>query len=101
MRSIKLPILALITYSLTGCSVDLPKTDLCIANAPGQQLGCYNIHDDYQIVNKQLQLKPGAQKHYKPLVTIEDVNKWTCIDPISWSNAVAFLNAEQGRCTCQ
>lgn len=90
------------TALMLGCAnVVLPDTDLCIANVPGNKLGCYNLKTDYTASQNGLVLKAGAKKHYRPLNSIEDIGKWTCTDPDGWANAVAFFNIEQTRCVCQ
>ena len=98
----------LITFSLLlfmgGCAgVQLPSSDICVVEAKQFRLLCYNLKNDYAVVNSRVVLKAGAVPHYKPLLAPSDVDKFTCTDPVSWGGIKAWAQAlgdQYSNCTC-
>lgn len=65
----------LTVFSFTlACSCAIPRPDTydCIANAPAENMKCYNMQKDY---DENGNLNSGAVPTYFPLKTINDVNK--------------------------
>jgi hypothetical protein len=82
--------LIIFSLALCGCvGIQRPDTDLCINNAPAKHKKCYNMLRDYDDNGK---LKPGAKAFFKPLNSINDVNKDLDIDPKGLGNLKAYIN---------
>lgn len=73
---------------LSACSVPRPNTDICIANAPANHLICYNLKKDYDNDGNR---NPNAKPSYKPLTTVEDINKFACTDPDGLAELKIYL----------
>lgn len=74
---------------LSGCGgIKRPDSDLCVINVPGQTMKCYNLNHDYTSEGK---LKSDAVPKYKPVLTLDDVNKLTCTDPDGLANLKVFI----------
>lgn len=71
-----------------GCSIPRPDTELCVVNAPMNQMKCYNVRDDYD--DKGF-LLPNATPLYRPAFTVDDLNKYTVMDIASWANMKAYI----------
>lgn len=96
MRLLKTLFLA---FSLCACSsVSKPDTDLCVVNAPGEHLTCYNIRRDY---DDDGNIKAGAKPTYRQAITVADLNKHVVTDPKGWANLKAYikiLREEYSKC---
>lgn len=77
---------------LTGCSssVERPDTDLCVINAPLNQMKCYNLKRDY---DSNGVIKPEATGKLYPVEGVEDVNKFICTSPEDFANLKSYIKA--------
>lgn len=82
----------LAVFSLFSCaSIKRPDIDVCIVNAPGKKINCYNLEKDYQ---DDGQLKPGAKFHTRVAASIQDLNKHLVFTSDTGpENAIAKLKA--------
>jgi hypothetical protein len=79
----------LVSFSLFSCAqIDRPDTDLCVVNAPGKKLTCFNLKRDY---DKDGNLKSDAKPVFKPAPTIESVNKHIITDPQGYARLRAYI----------
>lgn len=89
----------LIICSLYSCArIPKPNTDLCVINAPGQHLSCWNLKTDY---NDNGQIKPGVKPKIKVANSLNDVNKFIVTDPDGFAELKAYiklLREEYQRC---
>lgn len=77
------------SLALLSCAhVQRPDADLCVVNAPGKKLTCYNIKTDF---NDDGQIRPGVPAHYKPAPDLEAINKWVITDLDSWAKIKAYV----------
>lgn len=84
-----------------GCAgVPRPDTDLCVANVPGKNRKCYNLLRDYDNTGERI---PGAKPTYKPLTSLNDINKSVMTDPTGFANLKAYLRKLRDEATrsCQ
>lgn len=82
-------LLAVFSIHLFACSyVPLPHTNLCVANPALKHSKCYWLDKDYQ---EDGTLKPGAKPNFKPLITIDDMNKSIWTDPDSWGSLKGYI----------
>lgn len=82
----------LAAFSLTACAtIKRPSIDICIVNAPGKKLNCYDMQRDY---TDDGQLKPGVKFHTRPAPDIQAVNKHLIFTSDAGpENAIAKLKA--------
>lgn len=74
---------------LFSCAkITRPDMDLCVINAPGKKLTCYNFKNDF---GDDGQILPSAKPHFKPAPTIESVNKHVAIDPDGFGKLKAYV----------
>lgn len=83
-------LLTVFSIGFSGCAhIKRPDTDLCIANAPKKVRKCYNMARDYTDDGR---LKKDAKPFYKPLNSIDDINKNLTVDSEkSLPNLKAYL----------
>ena len=85
----RLTVFNLFVIATMGCSsVERPNADICVINAPGLKLTCYNMRNDY---DNSGNLKPGVQPHFKQTVTLYDVNKFITMSPDDFSELKAYV----------
>lgn len=77
---------------LVGCAgIERPNTDVCIINAPNRNRRCQNMNTDYDDNGK---LNPAAKPIYRSNASIQDLNKFLCIDsPTGTTDGQAALKA--------
>lgn len=75
-------------FSISCSSVPRPNTDICIANVPAKHRICYNLLRDY---DDNGNLTPGAKPSYKPLSSLNDINKNAMTDPKGLANLKAYI----------
>lgn len=74
---------------LSGCaSIERPDTNLCIVNALGHNLKCYNMKKDYD--NKGHR-NLDAEPQFKLIENVSDLDRHLCIDPNSTANLKVYL----------
>lgn len=74
---------------LVGCAkISRPDMDLSVVNAPGKKLTSYNFKNDF---GDDGQIKPGAKPHFKPIATIDDLNKYVAISPDDFGKLKAYV----------
>lgn len=88
MKLIKLLLILLISFSLIGCAINPPDADLCVVNAGAKHLTCYNLKRDY--VPETGALKPEASPTFKPVSSLEDLNKYIVTDPDAFERIKIF-----------
>jgi predicted small lipoprotein YifL len=89
----------LAVFSLSGCgTLERPDSNVGVVNAPLRHLKYYNLKTDY---DSNGILLPGAVAKFKTLQTLDDLNKYICMDPNSFANLKAFLNELKQRATCE
>ena len=79
----------LIICSFFPACGDMPDTNICIVNAPNKNRKCYNLKNDY---NSTGQLKAGVVPQYRSNVTIDDLDKAFCVDPVVPANNQGLAN---------
>lgn len=76
---------------ISGCSsLERPDTNLCIINAPLNQMKCYNLKEDY---DERGVITFEALPSIIPIEGVEDINKFICTDPNSFANLKAYIKA--------
>lgn len=81
----------LVSFSLLliSCAkITRPDMDLCVVNAPGKKLTCYNFKEDF---GDDGQIKPSAKPHFKPAPDIASINKHVAIDPEGFGKLKAYV----------
>jgi hypothetical protein len=77
------------SLSLASCAqIKRPDADICVLNAPGAKLTCYNLKDDY---DDDGNIKPGAKPHFLPAPTLESINKSIVMSPAHFSLLKAYV----------
>lgn len=82
-----------IIYSLvllcSACgTVERPDADICVVNAPGKKLTCYNLKHDY---NQDGTLRPGAKPKFKPISSIDNLNKGVFMTNADWAEVKKWI----------
>jgi hypothetical protein len=82
----------LVVFSLTSCAtIKRPNVDICVVNAPGKKLTCYNFERDYA---PDGQIKPGVNPHFRPAPDVAALNKHLIFTSDEGpENAIAKLKA--------
>jgi hypothetical protein len=74
---------------LASCAnIKRPDADLCVVNAPGKKLTCYNLEKDY---NDDGQIKPGIQPHFKPATDLDALNKHVAMSAADFAKFKAYI----------
>lgn len=75
--------------SLLACAhVDRPDAMICGVNARGMKLRCYNLKADY---SDEGTLRPDATPKEFPLKSLNDLNAWVCMDPLSLEKFKVYM----------
>lgn len=82
-------LLSIFSLTLINCaSVPRPDAWICGVNATGMKLRCYNTKFDY---SDDGTLKPEAKPTEYPLKSVNDLNAWVCMDPLSLGKFKVYL----------
>ena len=89
MRVQKIFLVVSSSFLLASCAkIARPDIDLCLVNAPGKKLTCYNFKNDF---NDSGQIKPGVQPHFKPAPDLEALNKHVIQSPDDFVKMKAYV----------
>lgn len=79
----------LLVLGMTACAqVQRPDAWVCGVNARGMKLRCYNIKADY---SDEGTLKPDAKPTEFALKSLNDLNAWVCMDPLSLEKFKVYM----------
>ena len=77
---------SLLLFSCAG--IQRPDALICVLNAPGKKLTCYNTRTDF---NSEGYIKPGAKPSFHPIEGIQDINKYILMSPNDWVKIKAYI----------
>jgi hypothetical protein len=84
---IKLLTILSISFSC-ACAINPPDSDICVVNAGAKHLTCFNLKRDYNEENGAL--KPDATPTFKPVNSLDDLNKFIVTDADSFERIKIF-----------
>ncbi len=81
--------LVVCSFAILSCAkISRPDADICVVNAFGKKLTCYNLARDY---NDDGLIKPGTPAHFKPAPDIDSVNKHVVMSAADFGKFKAYV----------